>query len=339
MLAPFWAAQLLTGAKSFADNPLIGSRRLNERGLHAGRVRLAQRLAQARRARLAPLVSEADRTAFDRDGFVMRPDFLPAEAFAALLAQVRAYRGPVREQAQGGAVTRRIALEPTVLRDIPAARVLLADPAWRGLIRYAGSFDAEPLTYVQTILSNTVVGEDDPQCEVHQDTFHSAVKAWLFLTDVAEDDGPFTYVPGSHRLTPERLAWERGMSLAMTGPASRLSRRGSFRVSADDLAAMRLPPPRKLAVRANTLIVADTYGFHARGPSTRPSQRVEIWASGRRNPFLPWTGLDPWRIDALGQRRVPLFWQGGDMVEAMGGRRNNWRLRPRGSVFEPDGRS
>ena len=35
----------------------------------------------------------------------------------------------------------------------------------------------------------------------------------------------------------------------------------------------------------------------ARAPS-RPL-RVEIWAFGRRNPFLPWTGLDPWSIAAL----------------------------------------
>ena len=45
LLAPWWAAQLLTGARSFRDNPLIGSRRLNRHGLHAGRVRLAAKLA------------------------------------------------------------------------------------------------------------------------------------------------------------------------------------------------------------------------------------------------------------------------------------------------------
>ena len=40
---PWWAAQLATGAKSFADNPLIGSPRLNALGMHAGRVRLEVR--------------------------------------------------------------------------------------------------------------------------------------------------------------------------------------------------------------------------------------------------------------------------------------------------------
>ena len=40
-LAPWWTAQLLTGTKSFERNGVIGSRRLNQYGLHEARVRLA----------------------------------------------------------------------------------------------------------------------------------------------------------------------------------------------------------------------------------------------------------------------------------------------------------
>ncbi|MET0361795.1 MAG: phytanoyl-CoA dioxygenase, partial [Sphingobium sp.] len=46
---PFWAAQLVTGAKSFADNRLIGSRRLNALGLHRLRVRGAYAMTRWRR--------------------------------------------------------------------------------------------------------------------------------------------------------------------------------------------------------------------------------------------------------------------------------------------------
>jgi hypothetical protein len=83
-MTPVWIAQLATGTKSFERNALIGSRRLNEWGLHASRVALAYRLAQARRRRLAHLVSEEDRQAFDRNGFVIRQNFLPDDQFAAL---------------------------------------------------------------------------------------------------------------------------------------------------------------------------------------------------------------------------------------------------------------
>jgi hypothetical protein len=99
---------------------------------------------------------------------------------------------------------------------------------------------------------------------------------------------------------------------------------------------MGLPPPVALAVPANTLVVADTFGFHARGPSVRPTRRVEIWAYGRRNPFLPWTGLDPFAIEALGQRRIALFWGMSDLIERLGGKRFVWRKREDVSAFDAD---
>lgn len=79
LLAPVYALQLATGAKSFLDNPLIGSRRLNERGLHVARVRLADAMCRWRRRRLARKVHPEWREDFDRDGFVAIPDIVPAE--------------------------------------------------------------------------------------------------------------------------------------------------------------------------------------------------------------------------------------------------------------------
>jgi hypothetical protein len=323
LLAPWWLIQLATGAKAFSDNPLIGSRALNARGLHVARVRAAAHMAGRRRARLAKLVSAEDRAAFDRDGFVMKRDFLPPAQYAALRDQALGYRGPAREMVQGDTVTRRIALDPRALRAIPAGRDLLSNPEWRGLIRYAGAADSEPLTYIQSILSQTHPAEPDPQTKLHADTFHATVKAWLFLTDVAEDEGPFVYVPGSHRDTPARLAWERRMSLSVGQGPDRLSARGSFRIDPATLSELGLPPPRSFAVPANTLVVADTHGFHARGPSARPSLRVEIWAYGRRNPFLPWTGGDLLGRPGLAERRVPLLWAARDRLERLLGQ--PWR--------------
>src|SRR5579884_2132306 len=111
-MAPLWAAQLLSGTKSFEANGLIGSRVLNERGLHTARVSLAHRMAQSRRGRLTRLVSTEDRAAFERDGFVVKRDFLAAVEFAALLEQVKSYRGPLREISEGDTIMRKVALDP-----------------------------------------------------------------------------------------------------------------------------------------------------------------------------------------------------------------------------------
>jgi hypothetical protein len=333
-MAPLWAAQLATGTKSFEHNPVIGSRWLNERGLHTARVRLAGRIAEIRRRHLASLVSEADRAGFERDGFVIRPNFLPDAEFAELLRQVKAYRGILREIGEGDTILRKIALDPKTLAALPALGRLLRHPEWRGLIRYIGSRDAEPVVWIQSILRHAHEGPADPQTALHADTFHPTVKAWLFLTDVAADAGPFTYVPGSHRLSPERLDWERRMSLAAPSSRDADTRQGSFRIEPGELAALGLPEPRIFAVPANTLIVADTFGFHARGPSAGRSVRVEIWAYGRRSPFVPWPGLDWWSGAALARRSL-LGWRLGDMLERAGVKPHRWRARSGISAFDP----
>lgn len=339
VLMPFWLAQVATQEKFFARNPVIGSARLNERGLHTARVKIAHRLAAARRRRLAPRLAPEDRAALDRDGFIVKRDFLPPTLFRDLIAEIKALRAPAREMVEGDTVTRHIALDPATLRRVPAARALIGMPLYRDLIFYAGSAAAEPMIYIQTILSGARDGPPDPQTDLHTDTFHPTVKAWLFLNDVEPGAMPFVYVPGSHRPTPARLDWERRMSIAASRAAGADYRRGEPRlvraISPAEVEALGLPAPRALAVPANTLVVADTYGFHARGPSTRPTQRVEIWAFGRRNPFLPWCGFDPWSVAALGLRKPVLHWKSLDVLEAMGLGRQRWRARGDVSAFDP----
>lgn len=332
LMAPLWVAALATGAKSFRDNPLIGSPALNRRGLHAKRIRIAHDMAWRRRARLAHLVSPEDRAAFDRDGFVLKEEFLPRAAFERLRDAVFAHKAPAREMIQGDTITRRIAVDPAFTQAVPEIKALLANPVWRGLNRYVGSFDQEPLTYVQTILAHVLDAKPDPQTDLHIDTFHPTVKAFYFLTDVVEGEGPFVYVPGSHRLTEKRLRWEYEKSIEAATGADRLSARGSLRATPAEVAAMGFAPPRAFVVPANSLVVADTVGFHARGASVRPSVRVEIWTYGRRNPFLPWPGLDVGSVPGIAERRIPWMWQARDLMAKTGLGAQPWknagRIRP-----------
>lgn len=331
LMTPWWVIQLLTGAKSFVDNPFIGSARLNAWGLHTGRVALAQRMTMRRRARLSAAVAPADRAVFDRDGVVVIHDFLPLDQFAALRDQVAAFEGEARETVQGDAITRRFAVDLAAIRTIPAIRAFRSNARWQSLARYVASFNVEPLLYIQAILTQRREASPDPQTTLHADTFYPAMKAWLFLDDVSNATGPFTYVLGSHRLTPERLAWERQRSLTVRDGDCHLSARGSFRVDSRELGALCLPQPTPFAVPANTLIVADTYGFHARGLSAGRTTRIELWAYGRRNPFRPLVGFDPWSLPGIAERRITLRWRARDMIASLVGQ--PWvragRKRPR----------
>lgn len=325
LLAPIHVTAVATGAKSFCDNPIIGSPRLNRAGLHVARIRLAQRMTEWRRERLGALVGDEDRSAFRRDGFIVKRDFLPAADYRALKEQVVTLAAPARRQIQGDAMTRRIPLDNKVLASLPALRAVIESPQWLGLLRYVGSSRLEPLVYIQTIFAQVLPARRDPQTDLHADTFHSSVKAWLFLTDVSAEQGPFVYVPGSHRMTRRRLAWERRASLsAAQNPDPELAH-GSLRITAAAVRRLGFDEPRVFAVPQNTLIVADTLGFHARGVSAGPSARLEIWAYGRRNPFLPWLGLDPAAMPLVKGRAVPLHWSILDALERLRLGRNPWR--------------
>jgi hypothetical protein len=339
LLFPIWLLELPTGAKSFVDNPIIGNEWLNRHGLHVARLRIAHGLAAMRRRRLATRLPEEDRLAFERDGLIVKPDYLPSESFSSLVDEIRAYRGPARETVQGDTVTRRIALNGASLTHLPTVARLLDAPDFQGMLRYVSSFDAEPMLYLQTILTHVVKGPPDPQLELHSDAFQPSVKAWLFLNDVKADAAPFTYVRGSHRADAKRIAWEKRMSVAASSDGPRLTRRGSFRVNSEDLPCLGLPQPQSFEVSANTLVVADTFGFHARGPSDGASFRVEIWAFGRQSPFLPWTYSMLWNIPWLARSRAGLFWWISDLKERLGLGRNVWAARESVSAFdgEPTG--
>jgi len=322
--APIWLLALGTGAKSFADNPILGSERLNRRGLHVARLKLAHRLAWARRRRLAAGVPAAWRAQFDRDGYVEIRDFLPAEQFARIRDALLHGEFETREHQQGNAVTRRVAIGPALLRQVPELRRLLRGRRWKALLAYVGSTRGEPIYYLQTVVMGHAEGGPDPQLELHADTFHPSLKAWLFLTDASDDQGPLTYVPGSHRLTEQRLAWEHARSVAIA-TSDRLSQRGSLRVRPDELAALGLPQPTRFAVPANTLVAVDTFGFHARGSTDRPVVRVEIWAFSRRTPFVPWSGFDLLSLGPIAHRRAVWLARIVDRLDRLGLMKQHWR--------------
>ena len=316
LLMPIWIVQLATTAKSFLDHPLIGSRRLNQMGLHRARVRIADRLCRWRRSRLAAKVPPQWREAFDRDGFVVVENVIPPEDFPALRDALLGSPWDAREMRQGDAITRRIAVDPTMMDKVPELARLLDRKDINALFHYVASYRTTPLHYIQTIVSKSGGDDPDPQEAVHADSFHASMKAWLFLRPVEVEDGPFTYVRGSHRFTPERVDWEYERSLADPASIDRLSARGSPRVSPADLSRMNLSKAEALPVAHNTLVVADTAGFHARGPALRSGERVEIWSYARRNPFFPWLGGDLLSLPGIAERRIGWLWALRDRFEA-----------------------
>lgn len=300
---PLFIVQLGTGAKSFSANPIIGSKLFNQWKLHHTRLRLAAYMASYRRKKLASRISIRDCEEFSRDGYFIKEDFLPLEEFKKLHLEVFQTDWDVREMRQGGTTTRRVPFDLALLESTtPSLAKFICAPYIKNLIRYAASTGGSPIFWLQAVVAGQEKAAHDPQTDVHADTFQSTAKAWFFLQDVELEDGPLAYVPGSHRLTEERLAWEHEQSLIAAKHPVIYHARGSFRATKDDLSRMNFPNPKRFTVKANTLVIADTFGFHARTPALRPTCRVEIYASLRRNPFRPWLGLDFFSLPYLRNR-------------------------------------
>ncbi|HEU4810351.1 MAG TPA: phytanoyl-CoA dioxygenase family protein [Sphingomicrobium sp.] len=323
--APILFLELFTGAKSFRDNSLLGSRRLNHMGLHVWRLKAAHGMARLRRARLARSVPQSFREQFERNGFIIVPNAVPGDDFARIQRQILEGQFDCRSQQQGDTITRRVPAGASLRRSIPELDRALRSSMWRALLAYVATTRSEPLFYIQTISSGIAEGPPDPQLELHSDTFHPSLKAWLYLTDVHESGQPFTYVAGSHRLTDERIEWEREKSLEVLTSGDSLSQRGSFRIRRDELSRLGLPVPTRFCVPANTLVIADTCGFHARAASREPAVRVELWAYCRRNPFVPWTwgGFLSW--GPLARRQAELLYPVLDWLDRCGIRKQHWQ--------------
>ncbi|WP_158601879.1 phytanoyl-CoA dioxygenase family protein [Pararobbsia silviterrae] len=322
-----YAAAIFSQSKSFRDNPVIGSTRLNTMGLHLFRRRLAARMGARRRAQLASRITAEDRAAIDRDGYIVKRDFLDPQTFAALRDEILGLQTHAREAVIGDTLTRLIPLDVWNLRKVPTTRTVLEGPDFNDLFAYAGSFKRRPRLFVQTVFTQVLKdAPPDVQSFFHSDTFHPTVKAWLYLDDVDPASCPFTYVPGSHLANRRRLAWERRVSFDAATSADPLTAEGSLRVTEAELARLGYAPPVSLAVGANSLVIADTSGFHKRATSADQARRISIWAYSRSNPFLPWAGGDLTRLlPAAHSAGLHLFWFAQDQVKRMRKARGGWR--------------
>ncbi|WP_170134962.1 phytanoyl-CoA dioxygenase family protein [Acuticoccus kandeliae] len=283
---------------------MIGSKSLNARGLHRQRVAWAYAMSQRRRRALAGRIDSAERESIDRDGFAVRPNALPADLLQRVRDEVASVPRPAWQMRQGQAVNRVMPLPAKSDGSAMAALArYLARPDIRNLMGYAAGRSGHIVGMLQTIAVDPPSGDADPQANLHADTFHPTAKLWLFLHDVGEEDGPFAYAPGSHILTPERLEWEHQQALFATAGDDRHHAAGSFRLAEEDLPSLGYHGGvRPMPVAGNTLVVADTYGFHRRCPSPHRTVRTSLYGVLRRNPFVPWNGVDALDLPVLRNR-------------------------------------
>ena len=260
----------------FSASKGVQSQALNRAGVQPFRAvsaRLIYRIAAVGRAgKLDDLL---------RRGFLILEDFLPPEEFTQL-------RDEAAEFAELG--------PPTWVHEAGASRYnrwnLPRDDADRfphltewthqtRLIEFASVAEQQALRPHEgmRVLEHLHIGDPsshDDQTDLHIDAPFNTHKLWLYLDDVTPDHAPFVYVPTSHKLDWVRL---RGDYLESTG-----NNCGSRRIGDEELRRRGLETVVVTCPR-NTLVLANTCGYHCRSVGATGATRRSLHMMFRSNPF------------------------------------------------------
>lgn len=324
-LVPIWLIELFSSAKSFQSNPILGNPLLNRLGLHVIRLLLSHTMMRLRMRVLMWGLSREDRQTYFRHGYLLKENYLPPSEHDILKEEISLFSGEARESIQGNAIVERTVLAPHTLFHTPGLRGLLSSTGFKRLCRFTSGHVRPPLFYLEIIKNNALDHGVDPQKSFHADTFHPTMKCWYFPGQVEARHAPFTYIPGSHRLTWKRLKWEYLQSINATSLKNTLSQRGSFRFSDEDRESLGFSKPISFTVKPNSLLFANTFGVHRRGDNEGKTTRTTIWGDSRTNPFLPFPGITSDWINELQYTLLNRFRENVDRQAAKAGRLSPWR--------------
>jgi hypothetical protein len=225
--------------------------------------------------------------AFERDGMLIIEDFLPADVFARVKANVEeGYAAELfrsdeeddvlvetlnvtkhRERLTAlweelGNVDRLDRLGAAVAR-LPAIETLQID------VNYMSKRPEAPPP--EKLRGNNLL---------HSDVHYPSPKAWLYLNEIDEGNGALVYAKGSHKLTLARLAYDYDISLRVAR-----ARRDGTLYKTEPVCQTRFPTEKQWRAmgleetvasgKPNTIVFADVMGFHRRGEFDESGRRRE----------------------------------------------------------------
>lgn len=244
---------------------------LMERGLHAFRMVMARHAERLR----APGVDQ-----FDTEGVMMYEDFLSDNQAVQVKKEIEMF--PVVENIQPYNNINNISEDVTSALHNLLHRSdlfkLCALAAHRSIDDVAAKEHFMKTTYIQRL--ENVPGNGDIQKVCHSDVFYPCVKYWYFPDAVKEDQGPFLFARNSVELDFDRLDFHYRESVKVVKDTWDRRRNkghgeGSFRAIDDDLEKMNLEL-EPITCKPNTLVIANTSGFHCRGDAKQRHVRSAL---------------------------------------------------------------
>lgn len=264
----------------FSGDKALDSPVLNRLGVQVMRAVLARAVYNARRAAVDDSIREQVDTLY-RDGMVKIPDFLPPEQFENIQRECFALleeKDKIKLLQHGPNRLELVSVSQADPATYPSIHEFYADPRLVGIMSAAEKRQLQSTTGNRA-LEHLIQGEEedhDPETDLHSDIFFNTHKAWFYLKDVDVDVGPLVFVKGSHRITMGQLGYLYQESVSVA--------KGSRRITPEELERLGLQET-VLTVKANTLVVANTCGYHRRLRGLPGRERFALHWSVRMNPF------------------------------------------------------
>jgi hypothetical protein len=122
--------------------------------------------------------------------------------------------------------------------------------------------------------------QNDANSHWHVDTYHNTNKAWIYLTDVNLNNGPFNYIEGSNKFSLNRLIWEYLNSIE-TIFNKKITPFFVKKNKSQILEKKKI----EFTCKKNSFLIANTHGFHRRGDALNGKIRDTISFYTRENPY------------------------------------------------------
>lgn len=272
----------------------IASPWVNRLGLQAARAAKDRALIKMRPRSYRGRFPEA-LDALDRDGFVRIENFLPADDFARLEAELAAmeeldksrfYTVPFGENYES-----KFLFASKSPKAFPAFTEVLGDnpdiyDLAVGLSRRRRSY--RPHVIVQWVYkpnSSAPSVDHEYNAFLHVDRHYAHLKAFFMLRDVNADTAPYSYVPGSHLWSWDRLWFEYRLGIEQTRARRHTTEQSYYSKEQRtlDVAMLHLAEElvRKQRLKVvpmvapkNTLILSNNQGLHRRAPMKGDRPRV-----------------------------------------------------------------
>jgi hypothetical protein len=271
----------------FSKEKLVSSPAMNKMGAQPFRIVAARTLRNLRPYRPAANRDFAGYShALNQDGMVVIPDFLPADLFEQIRAESRSL------VADTSKVTRQITTGPNTLfgydfdgslldlKDYPAISQFYQNPNLlflfeSGLRKKVSQQNI--VKWLEWLRQGEGDRKADDQTEMHSDTYYDTYKAWLYLEDITVEKAPFAYVKGTHKVESKRLRYDYANSFQPVPSPSR-------RITQEEIIKRNLQET-VVVCKANTLAMANTFGYHRRLEGVAGFSRLALYASVRFHPF------------------------------------------------------